>query len=85
MDVAIEVDDFDADRRLVESVELSPAALTGMVGHLGLGHHGDDARRLFIGDQVMNTDPMARLTTLEHVVGAGEVATRVMKDQGLHG
>ena len=85
MDVAIEVDDLDADRRLVESVELSPAALAGMVGHLGLGHHGDDARRVFIGDQVMDADAMARLATLKHFVGAGQVAACVMEDQSLHG
>ena len=83
MDVAIEVDDLDADGILVQAFKLAPAAFAGMISRFIFRHHCDNPGRLFVCHEVVDADPVIGLLPLEDIIGTGQIAAGMMQDQDL--
>ena len=69
---------------LVESIELTPGALAGVVSRLVLGDHPDDPRLGFIGHDIVDPDTVLGIFPLEDVQGGGQGAGGMVQDKDGH-
>ena len=72
VDIAVVVDDLDADGGLIQALEFTPGAFTGVKGGQRVWAHPEDAGLgLFIADQVVDTHHMTFGPALETIQGGG--------------